>query len=263
MPGAGGAFRPDANPVIRSRLGRHPAAYLSGMMGRTHAAIGLAAGAGIGFAAFGLQSAKWLIPAVAVRGAAVLPDLDEPNSSVDREFGIVSRGFSVLVEKAAGGHRKLTHSLLGMGIVVAVLMVAVTGTLSGAVLFGLLAATAWRIVTPWWSGVRWLFLPAGFAAGWLFDHLHPIAAVWVVALLGAGWLLHMAGDFLTKGGVPLLYPNSKRFCAAVFGATGSTAEGVLAVAIYAGVAVAAGFWLSHHAPAITAASLARILPLNG
>ena len=79
--------------------------------------MGLAVGAGIGVAVFGLSSPTWLIPTVAVCGAAILPDIDEPGSTVSREFGLVSEGFSFLVNKIAGGHRKLTHSLLGVGIV--------------------------------------------------------------------------------------------------------------------------------------------------
>ena len=64
--------------------------------------MGLATGAGIGLAVFGINSSTWLIPAVAVCGAALLPDIDEPGSSVSREFGLVSRGFLYLVNKIAG-----------------------------------------------------------------------------------------------------------------------------------------------------------------
>ena len=135
------------------------------MMGKSHTAMGLAAGAGIGLAVFGVNSSTWLIPAVAVCGAALLPDIDEPGSSVSREFGLVSRGFSVVINKIAGGHRKLTHSLLGLAIVMALLGLLAAGREGSAILFGLLAVSAWRIVIPWWFGLRHLFVLGRVGAG--------------------------------------------------------------------------------------------------
>ena len=221
-------------------------------MGKSHAATGLAVGAGIGVAVFGLGSADWLIPSLAVCGAAVLPDIDEPDSSVSREFGIVSRGFSEVVNKISGGHRKLTHSLLGLGIVVALLVPVSFGRVACAVLFGLLAATAWRLMAPRWLPFRkMLFIFTGAAAGEALYRYHPISDYWFVLFVGVGWLVHMGGDYLTRGGIPLLYPRGGKSSFPIFGATGSTIETAFATALSIAVVVAIGFWGAHHYPAGT------------
>jgi hypothetical protein len=49
-------------------------------------------------------------------GAGVLPDLDEPGSTIARTFGFLTGGFSWIVHKISGGHRKGTHSLLGVAL---------------------------------------------------------------------------------------------------------------------------------------------------
>ena len=216
------------------------------MMGKSHAAMGLAAGAGIGVAVFGLSSPTWLIPTVAVCGAAILPDIDEPGSTVSREFGLASEGFSFVVNKIAGGHRKLTHSLLGVGIILVLLWLFSTSKEGSAVLFGLLAASAWRIVIPWWLRLRRLFILAGVGAGIMFYHANLISGLWLVALVGVGWLVHMAGDFLTRGGIPLLYPKSEGFSLSVFGTTGSKLETLFAAVLYLSVFITLGVWFTHY-----------------
>lgn len=229
------------------------------MMGRSHAAMGLAAGAGIGLAVYGSNSSTWLIPAVAMCGAALLPDIDEPGSSVSREFGFVSQGFSYMVNKIAGGHRKLTHSLLGLAIVMVLLAFSAAAREGSAILFGLLAAGAWRIVIPWWFGLRHLFPLAGAGGAWYFYHSHPFGGLWLVALVGAGWAVHMLGDYLTKGGIPLLYPRTRMLSLPVFGATGSGLETAFAVLLYLAAALWAGLWFSHYSQLVP---ISRILPVG-
>ncbi len=229
------------------------------MMGKSHAAMGLAAGAGIGLAVFGLNSSTWLIPAVAVCGAAVLPDIDEPGSSVSREFGLVSRGFSVVINKIAGGHRKLTHSLLGLAMVMALLGLSARGREGSAILFGLLAASAWRIVIPWWFGLRHLFVLAGAGGGWYFYHSHPFGGLWLVGLVGAGWAVHLLGDYLTRGGIPLLYPRGSGFALPIFGSTGSGLETAFAVLLYVGVGLTLGLWFSHYSQLVR---ISHIVPVG-
>ncbi|NNN14628.1 MAG: metal-dependent hydrolase [Acidimicrobiaceae bacterium] len=221
-------------------------AYLSAMMERSHAAMGLTVGAGIGLAAFGVDSSTWLIPAIAVCGAAILPDIDEPNSSVSREFGLMSRGFSTLVNKLAGGHCKLTHSILGLAIVMVLLGLSALGREESAILFGLLAASAWRIVLPRIFGLKRLFVLVGAGGGWYFYHSHLIGDPWLIALVGVGWLVHLLGDYLTAGGIPLLYPREHMASCPIFGATGSGLETVFATVLYAGVGVGLALWYSHH-----------------
>jgi membrane-bound metal-dependent hydrolase YbcI (DUF457 family) len=219
-------------------------------MGRAHAATGLAIGAVAGLAVFGWHSADWMVASVATCGAAILPDIDEPGSSVAHEFGIISEGVSYIVKKVAGGHRKLTHSLLGCAIVTLLLALIATGSLASAVLFGVLAAGAWRIVVPWFTGLRRLDLVVGTGAGLAFDHFHPFSGMLLIAFFCLGWLTHMAGDFMTTGGIPLFYPRQSRQSMPVFGTTGSKAETVVALVLDALVIGGVGLWFAHHPVAV-------------
>ncbi len=215
-------------------------------MGKAHAATGLAIGAGVGLAVFGVHSPTWMIASVGTCGASILPDIDEPGSSVAHEFGFISHGVSWAVNKVSGGHRKLTHSLLGLGIVTALLVLLATGPLASAVIFGILAAGAWRIAVPWFTGLRRLYLVVGIGGGAAFYYFHPFSGVLLVVFLALGWLTHMAGDFLTNGGIPLLYPNRSRQCLPVFGATGSKAETIFALVLYMLVVGGIGLWFARY-----------------
>jgi len=213
--------------------------------------MGLAVGTGLGVAIFGLSSPDWLVSSLAVCGASVLPDIDEPDSSVSREFGFVSRWFAKAVNKVAGGHRKLTHSLLGLGIVIGILVPLSFAREASAVMFGLLTATAWRLSIPRVLPFRRMtFLLVGVGSGVLDYRYHPVSNHWFVLFVGLGWLVHMLGDFLTRGGIPLLYPKGEKSSYPIFGVTGSWVETVFATCLYLGFFFLAGFWWIHHAPTI-------------
>ena len=64
-------------------------------------------------------------------GAGVLPDLDEPGSTIARTFGFLTGAFAWIVHKISGGHRKGTHSLVGMAVM-AVASLAAGSLQSGA-----------------------------------------------------------------------------------------------------------------------------------
>src|SRR5882724_8016011 len=74
-----------------------------------------------------LSPRAWVVGAVLSTGAALLPDLDHPQSTVSRTFGSISQGFSSGMNAVShgiyrltrtrrdsnrdGGHRGLTHTL--------------------------------------------------------------------------------------------------------------------------------------------------------
>lgn len=145
-------------------------------------------------------------------GAAVLPDIDHPSSTLARSFGFLTRSAAWTVGKVSGGHRHGTHSLMG-----------------AAVFTGL----AWLMVHyRAHAGVRWalgaflaLLIASGLAAlnhraGHLADALAIGAAVamvvtgtglgFVALATGTGCLAHLAGDALTVEGIPALLPVSPR-----------------------------------------------------
>ncbi|TXF11192.1 metal-dependent hydrolase [Pelomicrobium methylotrophicum] len=62
---------------------------------------------------------------------------------------------------------------------------------------------------------------------------HPGYSVPFVVGIAAGYLSHLAGDWMTNTGVPLLWPSRRRFVAPLRIFAGSTVEYLLAFALYA------------------------------
>jgi membrane-bound metal-dependent hydrolase YbcI (DUF457 family) len=261
------------------------------MMGSTHAMSGaMTAGLAAAAAAFATHLAPWeLVLGTAVcAGAAVLPDVDHPNSGVSQTFGPATRGFSFVVRWVSGGHRNGTHSYLGSAVLnlyafgslalhIGSLRWLAVGIGISAILVGLGILTAARDTTRGrgapaykerWHGrvavavsaivVVVLALAAtrfGRAAGtvglasllvltlsattritrirrgsWLagllrdlarWDDYLPIPVTITVLCLGfdlrivpfvvlLGALTHLAGDWVTDGGIPLGWPWSQR-----------------------------------------------------
>ncbi|MFF3734081.1 metal-dependent hydrolase [Streptomyces sp. NPDC002476] len=202
------------------------------VMGPTHAlsgvAVWMAGAAGLQLCGFAVPSAELAVGAAVSAGAALLPDIDHPSSTVARTFGPVSIALSHLADRVSttvynatrmareaprtGGHRTLTHT--------AVFAVAFGGLVSAAC--GLLGKPAAAIV---------LFLMLGLAMRGLMGRWARRQS-WVVttlvtgaAAVGAAWwlptgrgypvlglavavgsLTHCLGDMITKQGCPLAWP---------------------------------------------------------
>jgi membrane-bound metal-dependent hydrolase YbcI (DUF457 family) len=182
------------------------------MMGRTHAISGVVAAlAVVGFTAPGSEAA-YLAPLVAATaaGAALLPDLDHPSSTVARTFGPITGLASRVVSALSGGHRQLTHSVLGVVVAVGVCAALVA---AGGVALGVWASF---LIATGLAGVR-----LRVARGWLTRAVVAVLAgaglVTVAAAadshahlvtvgFAAGYVAHLLGDMLTKEGAPLLAP---------------------------------------------------------
>lgn len=181
--------------------------------------------------------------AVVCAGAALLPDLDHPSSTIARAFGPVTELLARLVAGMSGGHRHATHSLLfaaaagsagyltgragvwwawpvlvllaGLG------MAAVGATRTPAAVAAAVAATTPAVVT-------------GTNLGWL----GPVVALGVLA--------HLAGDCLTGNGCPLLWPAAHRFVLRLVDTGGRFEQLLLAPALIALVGLQtahlAGLW---------------------
>jgi len=197
------------------------------MLGRDHAlsgALALTAAAPL----LHVTGTRLAAAAVLAAGAGVLPDIDEPGSTIARTFGFLTGAFAWIVHKISGGHRKGTHSLAGVA---------------------LLSAGAW------WAGRRqagvpvahghpalsWHLVPAGLIMALLFSaafralrigghHGDAAGIALAVVMLWTGWdvtpvtagkvpvlaacvflgmLAHLAGDMCTHDGCPLIYPLSR------------------------------------------------------
>jgi len=67
-----------------------------------------------------------LAGAVFTAGAATAPDIDEHGSTISRTLGFFTETVSWLVHKISGGHRKGTHSILGVAVFTFAAWLAVT-----------------------------------------------------------------------------------------------------------------------------------------
>lgn len=165
---------------------------------------------------------------VLAAGAGVLPDIDEPGSTIARTFGFLTGAFAWIVHKLSGGHRKGTHAFIGITLMTAAAWAAGSWQ-AGA------RATAGR-PELWWhlipvGLILGLLYSAGFRALHIGGHHGDAAGLALAALtIWKGWdlvlvsprhvpvlafcvalgmLAHVAGDMITHDGCPLLYPVSR------------------------------------------------------
>ncbi len=108
---------------------------------------------------------------------ALLPDIDNAHSTMGLKLGWISKEI-----QHVAGHRTLFHSILG-------------------VCLGSLLAIGLEQLVVYLLTQRGFILPAQFVGA---SHLVFFAVLF-------GCIMHIAADGLTEGGVPLLWPNHKRF----------------------------------------------------
>jgi membrane-bound metal-dependent hydrolase YbcI (DUF457 family) len=211
------------------------------MMGPSHALSGAAvwlAGSWAldHFAGYGQSPLTVAVGTAVCAGGALLPDLDlsgkvtrnQGGATVARTFGVFSLFVAEVIEKVSlgvytatklrrdprrdNGHRTFTHTLPFAGLVgwgtTALCthygkwaVVGVVFLMAGLALRGLFDAWAeragWLIVTIC-AGV----IALGTAASLPGDRGYPLLGFGV----GAGCLVHLLGDMITRNGVPILWP---------------------------------------------------------
>ncbi|WP_456283737.1 metal-dependent hydrolase [Microbacterium sp. JZ101] len=191
------------------------------MMGTSHAASGAAAWIALtattlpALGAHELAPAAVLLGAPIAAGAALLPDADHHSATIAHSVPIAGRLAAGVVGAVSGGHRKGMHSLLAvLGVIVGMRFLGeVVWHPDGSaepyhlgVAIAVAACTAFalkvlRIARRWplaWAGGAALGAAAGFLA--------PAQTSWLPWCVGVGYLAHLAGDLLTTGGIPLLWP---------------------------------------------------------
>ncbi len=216
------------------------------MMAHGHAlsgAVGYLAAAGpLGLPTDGRHMAAGVLLSA---GAALAPDLDHPGSTLSRAGGLATQAISALVNAVSGGHRQLTHSALFIAAVAAastwlsrqsshrpaaiiagVLVAAAAPLLARTLPRGLAGATAAGLVPAVWIG-------HGIDTGTLDT------GPWFVTAIAGGVALHLLGDALTPGGIPVLAPlTNERFGIPLF-TTGGAIETIVTT-----VLAAAAVWLA-------------------
>jgi inner membrane protein len=160
------------------------------MEGRSHLLVGLTAGvvldSVIHLSGDPLTMAK-AVPLVLLVNKAIyylsvgfgslLPDIDNARSMLGRRFGIISKGIQHIA-----GHRTLFHSLLGLVV-------------------GSLLAIGLEGIVVYLLGTHGLTFPEVVVRT---SHM-----VFFGVLFGC--IMHILADALTEGGVPLLWPDRRRF----------------------------------------------------
>lgn len=151
-------------------------------------------------------------------GAALLPDADHHNATIAYSIPGVGKAVTSAIGAAAGGHRHGTHS--GLSAIIVILLawlitdvtqmvnteplstyVVICGVVAAAMLC--FALKVLKIVRSW--GMAWL---VGIASSATITLLLPDQWAWLPWAIAVGWVTHMAGDFLTVGGLPLTWPKN-------------------------------------------------------
>lgn len=213
------------------------------MMGRSHFVSGIVAFEATA-SAMHYTPVQAAVGAIVVSSAALLPDIDHQKATISRTYGPITVGVSRAIAALAGGHRKGTHSLLGIGLLG---LIAQAGVMYRHHLLGMLVLSSILIVTLA-AGVRLLRIP-----GWI-DDLAPIPVViagvgftnidlsTVPIALVIGCLTHVAGDCLTNSGCPILWPLSDERLKVGLFKTGKKAEKWIVFPALMLAAYALGAW---------------------
>lgn len=105
------------------------------MTGKTHQVLGLTAAVGAYFALYPETPLPWTVAGTVITGAffgSLFPDIDQPGSNFWRSIPLGKLG-SVIVLRTLGGHRNLSHSLLGVLLVYLLVQAVSSWILSDAI----------------------------------------------------------------------------------------------------------------------------------
>ena len=190
-------------------------------MGGHHAASGAAAWVAI--ASTGPYALGWypldatgiVIGGMATAGTALVCDWDHRSSTVAHSLPPLSNVIAVGIENVSGGHRQGTHSLLGAAFFV--LLAALAGQFQLQTDWGLLSVGAGLLcmfMINIAAKALKLFPKYGWISNWVFaltmaglvTWFAPHQWTWLPVSMLTGVLVHIVGDMITTGGVPLLWP---------------------------------------------------------
>ncbi|GAA1502949.1 hypothetical protein GCM10009677_38380 [Sphaerisporangium rubeum] len=167
--------------------------------------------AGLAPVVYGMLSPAELVAgAVVCAGAAMLPDLDHPHSTIAQTFGPATWVLSKVVNWLSGGHRHMTHSLFfvvaaGVGAHLLADHYPIGRDIMVVLLIGL-ALRAVGIGVPQRT-IMSAMVNIGLTAGtFLFFHSRGVGYMWLGLAVAVGCLAHVVGDCLTERGCPVLWP---------------------------------------------------------
>lgn len=190
------------------------------MLGRQHALSALLVGVGMTAAIPGAPIPVQALVVVITGGAGLLPDLDHPAATAARSLGWVTRFLALGVDRMSlaiyhasrtpgdvadrhSGHRLVTHTapgalFLGALAGAAAWVSPVAAVVTCALLAGLLSLGL-RV-----AGIGLALAGGGLA--WVVVSQYPGWSWLVPVAVTVGCLAHVAGDWVTNSGVPILWP---------------------------------------------------------
>lgn len=191
------------------------------MMGGHHAVSGAAAWFAVTSTApfalglVPLADSSVLVGAFVTAGAALLPDIDHRSATIARSGGMVTWAVSTAASAASGGHRHGLHSLLAvagftLGAVSAARWEADVPGLglipagSALLLLALVAFSA-KALDLTRGGIVVLWLSAAVVVAGVLT-VAPDQLAWLPTSVMIGVIVHLLGDLITTGGIPLLWP---------------------------------------------------------
>lgn len=170
----------------------------------------------LGFGLLDVSAVGVVTGALVTAGAALLPDADHHSATIAHSLPPLSNLLCAGVGAISGGHRRGTHSLLGVAAFVALAFVAGLWTIEtaafgtiypGAGLLAVLlvsfAAKALKIIPDSMRRSPWA---VGLTAGAFITAFAPEEQFWFPLAVGTGVVVHILGDMLTTGGCNPLYP---------------------------------------------------------
>ncbi|MFT2816460.1 metal-dependent hydrolase [Leifsonia sp. A12D58] len=193
------------------------------MMGTHHAISGAAAWVAITSTAaslptlslYPLGSVGIALGAVVCAGAALLPDADHHSATIAQSLPGVGRLATSVVSRVTGGHRNGTHSALAAFAVLygaiwlsrigwSTAVYGSSASVASAFVVAALLAFSLKVLNAVkrWSTAWTLGAVVSIVVSWLA----PTQWEWLPLCIAVGWITHLAGDFLTTGGLPLLWP---------------------------------------------------------
>lgn len=149
-------------------------------------------------------------------GAALLPDADHPSATIAYSIPGAGKLVTSAVGAASGGHRHGTHSGISavLVFVLAWWLTAVSGLVNDSYLSTYVVASGIAAMALLAFATKVLRIVRSWAMAWLIGAIIaafvtlvlPAQWAWLPWAVAIGWVVHMAGDFLTTGGLPLLWP---------------------------------------------------------
>ena len=191
----------------------------------------------------------------ATAGYSTAPDLDHPKSAAARMWGPVSRAAAWLLWRVFG-HRNTTHWVLAWAVTWVLVWASLTGQAvpwlsAGLARLGAPEPASWAALA---GDAAWaltvavsigLALTAARIDGWLnlavswlgtgLVHVLGLPLTWLPYSAALGVAAHLAGDFITKRGLPL-WPGKRVRVPVVSITTGKHAETVICLILCAAIA---------------------------